>query len=435
MERRRQIATRVLTATVVAAAAAAATAFPDGPRQTAGWVASAVAVAEAAALLAVFRQRRRVETRLVRQAFHDPLTGLPNRTQFLDRVGAVAAAPGARARPPPSSSSTSTASKSSTTASVTPPAIGPWSGGRSPARLSHGRTNGGPLGGDEFAILLDGPATAAEALAACLADAMKAPFPTGARDLAVTASIGIATATPDHTDPADLLRDADVALYRAKERGKAGWAVFDPAMGIALRERAELEADLGRAAANGELWLAYQPVVDLASGAIVGVEALVRWQHPAWGLLQPGQFIPVAEETGQVERIGRWVLAKACRQAREWQGRFADPPVVAVNLSARQFRRPDLVEVVAYMLRETGLNPRLLKFEITESAVMGDAEAAVATLRRLKGLGVGLSIDDFGTGYSSLSYRGGSRSTRSRSTRHSWQVLAETRETRPSPRP
>jgi EAL domain-containing protein (putative c-di-GMP-specific phosphodiesterase class I) len=130
----------------------------------------------------------------------------------------------------------------------------------------------------------------------------------------------------------------------------------------------------------------------------------VRWQHPTWGLLQPGQFIPLADETGQVERIGRWVLAKACRQARAWQERLAEPPVVAVNLSTRQFRRPDLVEVVAFMLRETGLDPRLLKLEITESAVMADAETAVATLRRLKDLGVGLAIDDFGTGYSSLNY-------------------------------
>jgi EAL domain-containing protein (putative c-di-GMP-specific phosphodiesterase class I) len=259
---------------------------------------------------------------------------------------------------------------------------------------------------DRFTILLDGLANPAEAeaVAARVATVMKAPFALGDRDLGVTASIGIAMATPGDTDPADLLRNADVALCRAKDRGKGRWAVFDPAMGAALRERAELEADLSRAAAQRELWLAYQPVVELATGAIVGVEALVRWQHPTWGLLQPGQFIPLAEETGQIERIGRWVLAKACRQARAWQTQFADPPVVAVNLSTQQFQRPDLVEVVSFMLRETGLDPGLLKLEITESAVMADAKMAVATLQRLKGLGVGLAIDDFGTGYSSLNY-------------------------------
>jgi len=134
------------------------------------------------------------------------------------------------------------------------------------------------------------------------------------------------------------------------------------------------------------------------------LEALVRWQHPQWGPISPGQFIPLAEETGQVETIGRWVLAKACRQARLWQSSLDSPPVVAVNLSARQFQRPDLVEMVAFMLRATGLDPSLLKLEITESAVLGDAEAAVATLRALKEIGVGLAIDDFGTGYSSLNY-------------------------------
>lgn len=386
--------------------AAAIVAFVVGGAHTADPLLLAAALAEAVVLAAI-ATRRSAQTRLGHQAHHDPLTGLPNRGCFLDRLGRALAAAGRSGGPP------AVLFLDLDRFKFVNDSLGHAAGDRLLVQVAdrlRGCARPGDvvarLGGDEFTVLLGGPAGAveAEAVAARVVAAMRAPFAVGGRDLAVTASIGIAVASPAHVDPADLLRDADVALYRAKERGKARWAVFDPAMGAALRERAELEADLGRAAGNGEFWLAYQPVVDLATGAVVGVEALVRWQHPTWGLMQPGQFIPVAEETGQVELIGRWVLAKACRQARAWQERLADPPVVAVNLSARQFQRSDLVDVVAYMLRATGLDPRLLKLEITESAVMGNAEAAVATLRRLKALGVGLAIDDFGTGYSSLGY-------------------------------
>jgi diguanylate cyclase (GGDEF)-like protein len=359
------------------------------------------------ALVTLARLRRQAATRLLQQAFHDPLTGLPNRARFQERLGQALARTGRTGEP------LAVLFLDLDRFKKVNDSLGHAAGDQLlvqvAARLSGSVRPGdvvARLGGDEFTVLLDGLADAGEAetLAERLATVMKAPFAVGGRDLAVTASIGIALAGSGQTDPTELLHDADVALYRAKERGKGRWAVFDPAMGRALRERAELEADLDRAADRGEFWLAYQPVVDLTNGAVVGVEALVRWQHPEWGLVQPGRFVPLAEETGQIERIGRWVLAKACRQARTWQEQYADPPVVAVNLSAAQFQRPDLVEVVAFMLRETGLDPCLLKLEITESAVMTDAETAVAKLWRLKELGLGLAIDDFGTGYSSLAY-------------------------------
>jgi diguanylate cyclase (GGDEF)-like protein len=392
---------------VLAAVGAAIAAFLHGGGHAADRLPLTLALAEATALATLFVLQRGTEARLVHQAGHDPLTGLPNRARFLDGLGLALARTGRTGEP------LAVLFLDLDRFKFVNDSLGHATGDRLLVQVAE-RLRGcarpgdmvARLGGDEFTILLDGLAGAAEAeaIAGCLVAVMKPPFAVGGRELGVTVSIGIAVAAPGHTDPADLLRDADVALYRAKERGKARWAVFDPAMGAALRERAELEADLGRAVARGELWLAYQPVVELATGTVVGVEALVRWQHHALGPIPPGQFIPLAEETGQVERVGRWVLAKACRQARAWQEQYADPPVVSVNLSARQFQRPDLVEVIAFMLRETGLDPALLKLEITESAVMADAETAVATLRRLKELGVGLAIDDFGTGYSSLNY-------------------------------
>lgn len=399
-ERLRSAARRVLVAAAIAAVLV-------GERHRSDPLLLVAVLAAAVALALSVTLRPTPEAWMTRQAHHDPLTELPNRACFLDRVGRALAATERPGGPP------AVLFLDLDRFKVVNDSLGHAAGDRLLVQVAdrlRGCVRPGDtvarLGGDEFTVLLDGVAhtAAAEAAAAQVVTAMRTPFAVGDRDLAVTASIGIAVAAPGQTDPADLLRDADVALYRAKERGTARWVVFEPAMGAALRERAELEADLGQAPDRDELWLAYQPVVDLATGAVVGVEALVRWQHPQWGLLQPGQFIPLAEETGQVERIGRWVLAKACRQARVWQDRLADPPVVAVNLSTQQFRRPDLVEVVAFMLRETGLDPRLLKLEITESAVAADAETAVTTLRRLKALGVGLAIDDFGTGYSSLNY-------------------------------
>jgi diguanylate cyclase (GGDEF)-like protein len=353
------------------------------------------------------RQRRAVEARLVHQAFHDPLTDLPNRALFLDRLGQLQGRAGRRGEP------LAVLFLDLDHFKFVNDRYGHAGGDRLliavAERLRECARPGDTvarLGGDEFTLLLDGfedPAEV-EAVAARVAGTLDAPFAIDDDEVAVTASIGIALSRRDHAAPADLLRDADVALYRAKERGKARYAIFDPAMGTNLRERIALEAELRQAVERDQLRLVYQPVVELATGRVVSVEALVRWEHPGRGLVLPAGFIPLAEEAGLVEPIGRWVLAEACRQAVIWQDQFTNAPAVAVNLSARQFQHPGLVEEVAGALRATGLAPDRLELEITESAVMADADVTAATLRDLKNLGVCVAIDDFGTGYSSLSY-------------------------------
>ena len=234
----------------------------------------------------------------------------------------------------------------------------------------------------------------------------EAPFCLDGHDLAVSTSVGIALAGPDHADPAALLQDADVALYRAKERGKARWALFDPGMGARLRERVALEVDLRRALERGELALHYQPVVELASGRVATVEALLRWEHPARGSVTPAAFVPVAEETGLIVPLGRWVLTEACRQLRQWQlcAPGGHAPTMSVNVSSRQLLDPAVLDDVAAVLAETQLAPNCLTLEITESVIMQDTAVTLRKLHALKALGVRLAIDDFGTGYSSLSY-------------------------------
>jgi EAL domain-containing protein (putative c-di-GMP-specific phosphodiesterase class I) len=206
--------------------------------------------------------------------------------------------------------------------------------------------------------------------------------------------------------PDELLRDADVAMYRAKSAGPSQYEVFDPEMNARALERLSLETDLWQAVSRGELRVHYQPKVHLSTQKIVGLEALVRWEHPVHGTISPGVFIPLAEETGLILTIGQWVLREACRQARVWQGQSEDGSglQMSVNLSSRQLQQPNLVQEIADILKETDLDPRLLKLEITESVVMSDAESTIRALRELKSLGVQLAIDDFGTGYSSLSY-------------------------------
>ena len=353
------------------------------------------------------RLRREAEARLVHQAYHDPLTDLPNRRLLLDRVEQALARAGRRGEP------VALLYLDLDRFKHVNDSLGHAAGdqllGATAQRLRAGARPGDTvarLGGDEFAILLDGlaDATEAEAVAAALAAAMEDPFTVGGREAMVTTSIGVAVAHPGQATPADLLRDADVALHRAKERGKARYAVFDAAMGASLRDRAALEADLRRAVGRGELRLVYQPIVELATGRVVGAEALARWDHPTRGELLPGAFVPIAEEAGLVGPLGQWVLDAVCRQGRAWQDALPAPLVLSVNVSADQFRQTDLVEVVAGALRETGLAPDRLQLEITEGAAMGDADEAVSTLRWLKGLGVRLAIDDFGTGYSSLAY-------------------------------
>ena len=239
---------------------------------------------------------------------------------------------------------------------------------------------------------------------------LEEPFTLEGKEVFVRASVGIAVseeAGDGGEEVAEaLMRNADVAMYMAKEKGKGRYQIFEPAMHDTALRRLELKADLQRALEHQEFVLHYQPVIELESGRITGVEALIRWIHPERGIVQPLEFIPLAEETGLIVPIGRWVLREACAYAVELQGEFPmDPPFhMAVNLSARQLARPEIVDEVRDILAETGLAAPTLILEITESMVMQDMELAIERLNQLKELGVLLAIDDFGTGYSSLNY-------------------------------
>ncbi len=263
------------------------------------------------------------------------------------------------------------------------------------------------FGGDEFGIIFDGFKALDEVrhIANRMIEVLRAPFTLGDREWFVNVRLGIAIAVPGRSLPADLFREAEVALVQAKRDRGNGYTFFEAAMSTATMERVELENDLRRALERDELRLHYQPLIDLASDRIVGLEALVRWQHPTRGLVPPLSFIPLAEETGLIIPLGRWVLETACRQAREWTAALPGSQLVmSVNLSARQFTQPDLVEEVAAILEETGLPSHLLELEITETVLMDQTEAGTRALRALRALGVKLVLDDFGTGYSSLAY-------------------------------
>jgi len=235
---------------------------------------------------------------------------------------------------------------------------------------------------------------------------LRLPFSLGGRDWFIGASVGIALARPGESTPEELLRRAEIAMVKAAADGTGHVLVFEPSMSAQTIERFDLEHDLRAALERDEMRLHYQPLIELRSGTVVGFEALVRWQHPSRGLVAPLAFIPVAEETGLIIPLGRWVLETACRQAAAW--RTADPSnsqlVVSVNLSARQFAHTNLDDEVAAILEATGLDPAALELEITESALMDQSERGIEVLRRLRALGVRLVLDDFGTGYSSLSY-------------------------------
>ena len=264
------------------------------------------------------------------------------------------------------------------------------------------------LGGDEFLVLFDGDDAEkdASAYAQRALHALASPIQAGQGEVFVTASVGIASTSPRVTEATPLLSNADAAMYQAKKQGGASVEVFGEAMRLRVLERMHTEHALHRALERHELRLFYQPVVEIGGSAAVGVEALLRWQHPEHGLMAPGRFIPVAEESGLIIPIGTWVMHEACRQLRMWQAERVGSPrgTVEVNLSARQIDHPEIVDTVERILQETGLPPANLTLEITESALMHDASSALRVLRALKELGCTLAIDDFGTGYSSLSH-------------------------------
>ena len=260
------------------------------------------------------------------------------------------------------------------------------------------------LGGDEFTVLLPVVSSPNETvdLARRLQSAFEPSFALGPHEVFTTVSIGIALSEPGDT-PADLIRHADIAMYQAKARGRARYVTFDASMDLAAVRRLELENELRRALLHGELRVFYQPECEIGTGGPVGMEALVRWEHPVRGVISPSEFIAVAEETGLILPIGRWVLFEACRQAKEWQDIY-EPLMVSVNLSGRHFAQATLIEEVAEVLDKTGIDPANLILEITETVAMEGAQTTVETLRKLKRLGVKLAIDDFGTGFSSLAY-------------------------------
>lgn len=353
--------------------------------------------------------RKRSEEQLLHDAFHDALTGLPNRALFLDRLDQVLSRRKRRQE-----GLFAVLFLDLDRFKIVNDSLGHLAGDEMLVQVSRrlksclrpGDTVA-RMGGDEFTILLEdlqGPAEATR-VADRLQHALAAPFRLQGRELFTSASIGIALGAKGYERPEEVLRDADTALYRAKAKGRAGREVFNETMHAGIMARLELETELRQAIRQKEFRIVYQPIYSLKSRRIAGFEALVRWMHPKRGLLDPSVFIPVAEETGLVVAIGRHVFRKACNQLHKWHLQFPqDPPLsVSINLAFAEFRQFDLVRQIDQVLRETGLRPDTLVIEITEGVVMDDAGAATAVLLQLKNLGLRLNIDDFGTGYSSLS--------------------------------
>jgi len=349
----------------------------------------------------------------------DPLTGLPNRVLFMDRLGALLARPRGEDAP-----GFAVFFIDVDRFKVINDSLGHLAGDEllielskrlqhslrstdTVARFSEDYTLA-RLGGDEFTVLIDGVRSADDLpmIAQRLLTAASQPFQLQGREVAISVSIGIVMSAARYKRSEDMLRDADTAMYRAKDGGKARCEVFDTSMREAAEERLLVESDLRHAVARQELRLYYQPIVSLTGGRLSGFEALLRWQHPTRGLMAPDQFIPIAEETGLIVSIGRWVLQEACRQMRAWDAEFPECQGLAinVNLSVRQCLQPDLVDDVRSVLQETGLAPERLKLEITESLVLEGSDRAVEILNALRALGVQLGLDDFGMGYSGLSY-------------------------------
>ena len=354
-------------------------------------------------------ERKELEEQLAHQAFHDSLTGLANRALFRNRVEHALARMRRQRKPIAvlllDLDGFKTVNDSLGHAFGDSLLVAVADRLRDSLRPSDTACR---LGGDEFAILAEDleDGADAEVVADRILDALKIPFVVDAKELVLSASIGVTIAETTQSDADDLLRNADVAMYTAKGRGRNRFELFKPSMHQAMLDRMDLESDLRRAIDRGEFVLNYQPTVALATGWISGMEALVRWHSPDRGLVPPSVFIPVAEDTGLIVKLGAWVLEEACRQAVAWKQEFGSdaPRTMNINLSARQLQDDGLVASVAEILERTGVRPEHVVLEITESAVMADAEAMIARLHELKGLGVRLAIDDFGTGYSSMAY-------------------------------
>ena len=354
-------------------------------------------------------ERKAFEGQLVHQAFHDALTGLPNRALFMDRLER------ALARAERQNTAVAVIFLDLDNFKIINDSLGHEAGDRLlvsvAERLPHCvRTvdTVSRLGGDEFTVLLEDLTDIVEVsvVANRIITQLLTPLVLHDREVFTAVSLGIAISHGEYGDPDDLLRDADTAMYQAKTGGKGRVVTFDRSMNTHALERLELETGLRRALENNEFRVHYQPIMSMENGVISGVEALVRWEHPRQGLIPPSKFIPLAEETGLILALGRWVLEESCRQAVRWEQESPETAhwVISVNLSARQIQQEHLVDEVARILRETGMAPERLKLEITESVMMSDSEATLGKLHALKALGVKLAVDDFGTGYSSMAY-------------------------------
>jgi len=356
-------------------------------------------------ILSDITDRKVLEEQLKHQAFHDPLTGLANRALFVDRVEH------ALARGERDGMRVAVLFVDLDDFKTINDSLGHNGGdevlvavaGRLRECFRPGDTFA-RFGGDEFAILVEDTSLSnATSVAYRIVDALGEPFSIGGREVMIHASVGIEFAEAQGTRTDELLRNADVAMYVAKGKGKARYQLFEPSMHTAALRRLEIKADLRRAVEKDEFVLHYQPIVSLNGGALLGMEALVRWNHPERGLLPPLDFISVAEQSGLITPLGRWVLREACRQATKWP--LSNPSIsLSVNVSTTQFQQPGLVEDVANALWDSGLDPSILTLEITESVLVHDTDAVIEKLHRLKDFGVKVAIDDFGTGYSSLGY-------------------------------
>ncbi|HKY04272.1 MAG TPA: EAL domain-containing protein, partial [Blastocatellia bacterium] len=351
--------------------------------------------------------RKRAEEQLLHEAFHDALTGLPNRAWFMEQLRTALSETSELAENP-----FAVMFLDLDRFKIINDSLGHMVGDQLLIGISNrlrGCVGAGDivarLGGDEFTILVQDGETAIE-LAEKIQKEVAQPFNLSGYEAFTTASIGIALSNPDYKRPEDLLRDADTAMYHAKSQGKACHTVFDRAMHAHAMNLLQLETDLRRAIDRQEFFIEYQPIVSLTAGRIIGFEALVRWQHPEHGLIVPEKFIGMAEEAGFIVPIGEWVLHEACRQMRNWQMSHTGslPLTMSVNISSKQFGHSNIVDQIINALEVNHLDPHTLKLEITESVVMESIETATDVLEQLRGLGIGVSIDDFGTGYSSLSY-------------------------------
>jgi diguanylate cyclase (GGDEF)-like protein/PAS domain S-box-containing protein len=357
-------------------------------------------------------ERKALEAELERRASHDPLTGLPNRHAFVERIGQALR----RTRRKQNSRKVGVLFMDLDGFKTINDSLGHEAGDRLLVAVAECLRNRlrtedvlARFGGDEFAVLLEDTAGTSEAIrvAQRIAEDLREPFTVDDFQVSVNTSIGITLGTAQaKDDPERMLREADSAMYRAKEEGPGRYAVFDPAMQARAQKRLELEAELRQALEQGEFVLYYQPEVSLHDGKMVGIEALLRWQHPQRGLLQPSAFMPLAEETDLIVPIGRWVLEEACGQAKRWEEErpLASPMTMEINLSSKQLRRQGLVRTVEEALTRADLEVHTLALDMTETVLIRVSEDNTQALDALKEMGVRLGLDDFGTGYSSLSY-------------------------------